>query len=90
MQSSVGSTQESRGGGSIVGLVGQPIVQEDNSVPSSRDFNDQVPEDCTQELHATAGAEGLIRSIPGEKARYQRGVNKSLDLRFEKYKKKRL
>ena len=90
MQSSVGSTQESRAGGSIVGLLGQPIVQEDNSVPSSRDFNDQVPEDCTQELHANAGPEGLIRSIPGEKARYQIALNKSSHLRFEKYTKKRL
>ena len=34
--------------------------------------------------------EGLLMSIPGEKARYQKGVNKDLDLRFEKFLKKRL
>ena len=33
--------------------------------------------------------EGLIMSIPGEKTRYQKGLNKDLDLRFEKYLKKR-
>ena len=88
MQSSVASTQESRRAGrsSIMGLVGQPILQEDNSVPSSMDFNDQVPEDVTQKSHATAGQEGLTLSMSGKNARYQKGANSKLDKEYDLYK----
>ena len=92
MQSSVASTQESRRAGrsSIMGLVGQPILQEDNSVPSSMDFNDQVPEDVTQKSHATAGQEGLTLSMSGKNARYQKGANSKLDKEYDLYKTMRL
>lgn len=92
MQSSVASTQESRRAGrsSIMGLVEEPILQEDNSVPSSMDFNDQVPEDVTQKSHATAGQEGLTQSMSGKNARYQKGANSKLDREYDLYKTMRL
>ena len=92
MQSSVASTKESRRAGrsSTMGLVGQPILQEDKSVPSSMDFNDQVPEDVTQKSHATAGQEGSTLSMSGKNARYQKGANSKLDKEYDLYKTMRL
>ena len=92
MQSSVAYTEESRRAGrsSIMGLVGQPILQEENSVPSSRDFNDQVPEDVTQKSHATAGQEGSTLSMSGINACYQKGANSKLDKEYDLYKTMRL
>ena len=73
-----------------MGLVGQPIVLADNSVPSSRDFNDQAPEDVTQKSHATAGQEGSTLSMSGKNARYQKGANSKLDKEYDLYKTMRL
>ena len=73
-----------------MGLVGQPILQEDKSVPSSMDFKDQVPEDVTQKSHATAGQEGSTLSMSGKNARYQKGANSKLDKEYDLYKTMRL
>ena len=92
MQTSVKSTKESRRAGrsSTMGLLWATNLQEDKSVPSSMDYNDQVPEDVTQKSHATAGQEGSTLSMSGKNARYQKGANSKLDKEYDLYKTMRL